>query len=108
MSRAVHFYDGQGSVIVRSVASPQVVANEIRREVSALDSYAPVAASTLASRVASIQQRPRFSAFLVGGFALIGLILASVGLYGLVSFVVAQRSAEIGVGMAVGDRKSVV
>lgn len=102
ITRSLHFYDGEAYLIVRSASAPAAVAGWIRNETAALDPTVPVTISTMAERVRSLSERPRFTAALLGFFALVGVTLAATGLYGLISFLVAQRMREMGVRMAVG------
>jgi putative ABC transport system permease protein len=62
----------------------------------------PVAIATMQRRVRATSERPRFDAFLLSLFAVIGVVLAASGLYGLVAFLVIERTPEIGVRMALG------
>jgi hypothetical protein len=101
-SRSVHWYDGEAFVIVRSSANPSAVATWIRNVVMAMDPTVPVAITTMQARLATLSERPRFTALLLGFFALVGLVLAATGLYGLISFLVTQRTQEVGIRMALG------
>jgi predicted permease len=96
-------------VVVRSDAGEAAVADAVRSAVRSLDSELPIDDVETVERVLErVTGQPRFRALLVAAFAAIALLLAGVGLYGLISFTVAQRVPEIGVRLALGATPSQV
>ncbi len=88
--------------LIRTEAPAAQVAAMIRSEFGQLDPALPVTVTTMAENVGRQTQRPRFQATLLAVFAIIGVVLAAVGQFGLISCLVTQRSAEIGIRMALG------
>jgi predicted permease len=95
-------YFRSAHVIVQSAINPQAIAQWIRTQTAAIDPTVPMTIEGLKTRVGKLTQRPRFTAVLLALFAGMGVLLAGIGIYGVVGFLVAQQTREIGIRIALG------
>lgn len=97
------------TLVVHTAGAPATIAEPVRRQVYALDpSIAIYNEETMDEHVHSAYFLPRLAATLFGVFGCIGLVLATVGLYGVMSYAVSRRTREIGIRMAMGARRDAV
>ncbi|MGA2728827.1 MAG: ABC transporter permease [Terracidiphilus sp.] len=101
--------DHGGSLAIRTVSDPLAISAPVQKQIASLDAELPVSnVQTMQQAIGESLGNARFSASLVLIFAVLSLLLASVGLFGVLSYLMTQRTTELGVRMALGAQRDQV